>query len=154
MCAIVRMVMSDTVQPVTTTKLAKNIVTILTLKDMSILLTILSLSGCSFRTVVKHVASRHEKTNPVKDYHWDEMDFFIRCLDSGALTVFLFDAHESIRLDLSNNIASLTDLSPTMKMASIMLVLVESLVKMYDESVWTMRNVIRGIEKVGTTMLN
>jgi hypothetical protein len=83
------------------------------------------------------------------DYQWYEMGFHLCVRPGGVAVAFCFETpsifQENLRQALS---ATVRAKAQEDGMAALQCLIVEEVVKLYDVSIWTLRNEIRDIEKV------
>jgi hypothetical protein len=78
------------------------------------------------------------------------MSFYIYVVSTGAAVVFCFDTPAALELNLIKTMgASLQDGTPSEPLVFLQSMIVGEITKLYDTSIWSIRNHIRRIEKVG-----
>lgn len=83
------------------------------------------------------------------DYKWHEIGVFTRWDSPGCCRILCVDAPEALRHSLKASLAQMSTLE--LKDPFCMHVpLIDEIVKLYDQSVWQVRNAVREIEKVHT----
>ena len=101
--------------------------------------------GTWFRFMTKHVSASFVAVKP--PYHWHEMDFFTRWTSHGRLETICFNTPASVKSQVQVTLLQRTDTSTDDCYAYIAL-LVNEVVKLYDQSVWLIRDHIRSVEQV------
>lgn len=94
-----------------------------------------------------------KKTPADKDYTWYEMGFFTRWDDSGNCRVVCIDTPEELQSGLET---FLQKQSPPLNFSdpfAMHVPLIDQLILRYDDSVWRIRDLIRKVEKVSTSIM-
>lgn len=83
-----------------------------------------------------------------KDYDWYKVNVFTRWWPTGRNLVIIFDPPLALRMRFPTPMLDGTDSIPTHDPYWIHLRILEELVKIQDESVWSIRNLVRQRELV------
>jgi len=81
-------------------------------------------------------------------YEWYEMSFYIYAVPHGATVIFCMDTPLHFGKELVNTLNARNQPVPKDKLAFLQSAVLAELLKMYDHTVWTIRDVVRGLEKV------
>lgn len=96
-----------------------------------------------FRALVKTLS----KNNP-SSYKWHEMTFCFRW-DLGRCVVLCIGIDPTFQSLLQDILRSMWPLLPPKEPFSMLVPLIEVIIALHDQSVWSIRDVIRRVEKVG-----
>lgn len=89
------------------------------------------------------------------EYHWYEMSFYIYSLPDNACVAFCFQLPRVLQDRLCEEVtAAVRHGQPEDMMALLQSLIIAEVSKLYDESIWTLRDHIREIEKVKFPLLN
>jgi hypothetical protein len=90
------------------------------------------------------------QTEPKLEYTWQQLALFVkwRAIDNSNLVLTL-DAGQDIQNELDRRLQSIDERDPY----SWQVVFVEEVIKLYDKSVWSLRDLVRKVEKVRKTGL-
>ncbi|KAK4942102.1 hypothetical protein LTR10_018138 [Elasticomyces elasticus] len=80
-------------------------------------------------------------------YEWYEMSFYIYTIPNGATVMFCMDTPPQFGKELLHTLNTRNKLVPEHKLAFLQSTVLGQLLKMYDHSVWTIRDVVRDLEK-------
>ncbi|OAP54279.1 hypothetical protein AYL99_11380 [Fonsecaea erecta] len=100
-----------------------------------------------FQFLIKQLKPRANASQQTYDYHWYEMGFFIYALASGAAVAFCFDTPQVFQVELLDSLNSGESNPPKEAMAFLQCAIVIEVSRLYDFSVWSLRDQIRAIEK-------
>lgn len=107
--------------------------------------------GTWFRCLVKNVLKPGEETQSGKRYTWYEMGFFT-CWDSlGCCRVLCIDTPQDLQSALET-VLQKPFLDPRDPFA-MHVPLIDQIVKLYDDSVWLIRDEVREIEEVSSSVV-
>jgi hypothetical protein len=81
-------------------------------------------------------------------YEWYEMDFLALRATSGWTTVLCFDTPDRFRLRLFEALASGPRTLTEPDIFQLYTYLIDQILNLYDESVWSIRDIVRDVEKV------
>jgi hypothetical protein len=82
-------------------------------------------------------------------WEWHEICFFTRWLTSNNATILCFDVPEKLRTSIELALSSSTEGIEFSDPYSVPLILVDEIINLYDDSVWSLRNHISAREAVG-----
>lgn len=108
------------------------------------------LLGTWFRCLVKNVLKNDEPRQSGKGYTWYEMGFFTCWDNSGRCRVLCIDTPEDLQSGLETVLQE--SLNPRDPFA-MHIPLLDQIVKLYDDSVWRVRDPVRDIEKVSSCIM-
>lgn len=100
-----------------------------------------------FRCLVKLIYSQRATNGLSIDYKWHEIGVFTRWDSPNCCRILCADAPEAFRLDLKISLEKMStlDLRDPFCMHAPLL---DEMVKLYDQSLWLLRDAVRAIEKV------
>lgn len=87
-----------------------------------------------------------------KDYVWYEMGFLGHWTTEGKMVLLCLDVPIVLR-DRLLRAVMLHDTPATANMEWLSSTLLSQIVHLYDHSVWTLRNIVRGIEEVSSSVV-
>jgi hypothetical protein len=95
------------------------------------------------------------KTNLQEDYpyEWYEMSFYVYAMSSGAAVAFCFDTPPVFQTNLFEAMNTLQNYSPAEAFQLLQSKIVGELSKLYDISIWVLRDHIRTLEKVESSSI-
>ncbi|EXJ71330.1 uncharacterized protein A1O5_05136 [Cladophialophora psammophila CBS 110553] len=100
-----------------------------------------------FQFLIKQLRGVVNGAQQIYAYDWYEMGFFIYALSSGASVAFCIDTPTVFQNGLLERLNSGKGDAPNEAMAFLQCVIVAEISRLYDVSVWTLRDQIRDIEK-------
>lgn len=84
-------------------------------------------------------------------YTWYEMSFYVYTLCTGAAVLFCFDTPRIFQDNLLRAMAATRRVAEHQHHAYLQCMVIQEVTRLYDKSVWTLRDHIRKIEKVRNT---
>ena len=98
-----------------------------------------------FRFFIKQLAGHSSYASDPK-YVWHEMGFFTRWLHSGSGSVVCFNVPASLQKSIIDALVFLPEDAIASDAYAFHTLIADEVVKLYDDSVWRIRNVIRKVE--------
>ena len=99
-----------------------------------------------YRFLVKQVAARGSINQ--HSYEWYEMGFFTRWISPGEQIMFCFDIPQTLEDRLQTLFLSPSTTPKLPDIYSLHVIVIDEMVKLFDNSVWSLRDTVRLIELV------
>jgi hypothetical protein len=85
-------------------------------------------------------------------YVWQEMGFFTSWSPSKTLILLCFNIYPSLKTSLSDFMLNPTNDVRVADPFTLHIVLVETIVELYDSALWAFRDIVRALEQVGVSL--
>ena len=99
-----------------------------------------------------HVLVKSVSSDSLSSYNWHEMTFCFRW-DRGGCSILCIGVDISFQTLLQETLHREWPSLPSSEPCCLLVPLVETVIAMYDRSVWSIRDVVREVEKASTVQL-
>ena len=103
-------------------------------------------SGTWFRFLVKH--TEREKASTDASYVWDKLGFFTNWFPADQHVILCFDLPSALQSRLQSTLSSNQEKFSLNDPYSLHATIVKEVLAIFDTSVWSLRNLVRMVEKV------